>query len=234
LPEPVEDVAPRLEPAEAAGAEKSARRKIPGNLPYTSSAGVLRRVLEQIPTVEKPAVFTTDFLSTVMQATGGAARPVIPIFKSVGLLQQNGTPSDLYSQFQTSSGRATAALQALKTGFAEIFKRNTFAHKADKPAITDIVVAITGLPRSDKIVGYIVTTFQTLQDFAKGAAETSTAEPAHDADRDGDPEVRVPLQQDRSAKGVGLVYNINVVLPETTNVEVFSAIFKSLKANLLS
>jgi hypothetical protein len=31
-----------------------------------------------------------------------------------------------------------------------------------------------------------------------------------------------------------LAYNINVVLPETTNVEVYNAIFRSLKSNLLS
>ena len=30
-----------------------------------------------------------------------------------------------------------------------------------------------------------------------------------------------------------LAYNINVVLPETTNVEVYNAIFRSLKGNLL-
>jgi hypothetical protein len=47
-------------------------------MPYTGSSGVLKRVLEKLPISEKPSVFTTDFLSTVLGASGGAARPIIP------------------------------------------------------------------------------------------------------------------------------------------------------------
>ena len=112
------------EPAASAAAEKTVRRKIPGGLPYTSSPGVLRRVLEKIPTSEKPGIFTSDFLGTVMETRGGAARPIIPILKATGLLSQTGAPTELYAQFQTEAGRATAALQALRNGFGEIFRRN--------------------------------------------------------------------------------------------------------------
>lgn len=94
----------------------AARRKIPGGLPYTSSPGVLHRVLEKILTSEKPGVFTADFLGTVMDATGGASRPIIPIPKATGLLNQTGAPTELYAQFQTEAGRAAAALQALRNG----------------------------------------------------------------------------------------------------------------------
>lgn len=127
--------------------EKAARRKIPGGLPYTPSPGVLRRVLEKIPTSEKPSVFTADFLGTVMEATGGASRPIIPILKATGLLSQTGAPTELYSQFQTETGRANAALQALRNGFGEIFRRNQYAHRAEEPALIDVIVSITGLPR---------------------------------------------------------------------------------------
>src|SRR6478609_4088012 len=105
--------------AESDTSEKT-RRKIPGGLPYTPSPGVLRRVVERIPTSEKPSIFTIDFLGTVMGATGGSARPVIPIFKACGLLNQAGAPTELYSQFQTDAGRPNAALQSLKNGFSEV------------------------------------------------------------------------------------------------------------------
>ena len=66
-----QDLASEKEAAAApANPEKTARRKIPGGLPYTSSPGVLRRVLEKIPTSEKPGTFTYDFLGTVMEARG--------------------------------------------------------------------------------------------------------------------------------------------------------------------
>ena len=109
------------EASSSSNKEKTARRKIPGGLPYTSSPGVLKRVIDRIPTTEKPGTFNTDFLGTVMGATGGAARPIIPILKATGLLNQSGNPTELYAQFQTDAGRPVAALQALRNGFGEIF-----------------------------------------------------------------------------------------------------------------
>lgn len=220
--------------AAPAAPDKTVRRKIPGGLPYTSSPGVLRRVLEKIPTSEKPGVFTSDFLSTVMEASGGASRPIIPILKATGLLNQTGAPTELYSQFQTEAGRSNAALQALRNGFGEIFRRNQYAHKADEAALIDVIVAITGLPKRDSIVRYILTTFQALQDYAKTAREDSKADEQglEDSlhDQKTSPDDRI---LDGGSGRLQLAYNINVVLPETTNIEVYNSIFKSLKANLL-
>ncbi|MFG1305977.1 DUF5343 domain-containing protein [Xanthobacter autotrophicus] len=223
---------PSTEPAVAT--EKAARRKIPGGLPYTSSPGVLRRVLEKIPTSEKPGIFNNDFLGTVMGATGGAARPIIPILKATGLLNQTGAPTELYAQFQTDAGRPAAALQALRNGFGEVFRRNQYAHRADEAALMDVIVAITGLPKKESIVRYMLTTFQAFQDYAKQAREEAKNDEQSDAALVYD---APPLLAERNGSGAGrlhLAYNINVVLPETTNVEVYNAIFKSLKANLLT
>jgi hypothetical protein len=218
-----------------ANSEKTARRKIPGGLPYTSSPGVLKRVLEKIPTSEKPGTFTTDFLSTVMGATGGAARPIIPILKATGLLNQTGSPTEIYSQFQTDAGRPKAALQAMRNGFGEIFRRNQYAHKAEEAALVDVIVAITGLPKKEGIVRYILNTFQAFQDYAKQAREDNKADEQSDAGQSHD--APPPPLADKNCSNSGrlqLAYNINVVFPETTNVEVYNAIFKSLKANLLA
>lgn len=214
--------------------EKSVRRKIPGGLPYTSSPGVLRRVLEKIPTSEKPGIFNSDFLATVMETRGGAARPIIPILKATGLLSQTGAPTELYAQFQTDAGRATAALQASRNGFGEIFRRNQYAHKADEASLVDVIVAITGLPKKEGIVRYIMSTFQAFQDYAKNAREDEGGEETAEASHSPDNAPAVPEQMGGLNGRLQLAYNINVVLPETTNVEVYNAIFRSLKANLLS
>ncbi|MGY3231834.1 hypothetical protein ACVWWJ_003318 [Luteibacter sp. HA06] len=224
------------ETAAAATPEKATRRKIPGGFPYTTSHGVLKRVMEKIPTSEKPSVFNTDFLATVMGATGGAARPIPPILKAMGFLSQSGAPTELYSQFQTEAGRAGAAIQGLKKGFAEIFRRNQYAHRADRAALTDIVVAVTGLPKTDPVVGYIANTFQVFQEYGKGFREDQAP-----TDKDKDPEPPVRENQSGTSgfvetplKNLALAYNINIILPETTNVEVYNAIFRSLKGNLLT
>jgi hypothetical protein len=217
----------------APSTEKMPRRKIPGGLPYTPSPGVLRRVLERIPTSEKPGVFNTDFLGTVMGATGGAARPIIPIFKATGLLNQSGSPTELYAQYQTEAGRPAAAIQALRNGFGEVFRRNQYAHRADESTLTDVIVAITGLPKKDGIVRYILSTFQVFQGTAKLARDDGSVSDQADTRLSAE----TPLDQEPLANGNGrlqLAYNINVILPETTNVEVYNAIFRSLRGNLLT
>ncbi|CUW37174.1 conserved protein of unknown function [Magnetospirillum sp. XM-1] len=221
-----------IEENDAQGGTQS-RRKIQGGLPYTLSPGVLTRVLEKLPISEKPSIFTQDFLGTVLGATGGSARPIIPILKATGLLNQSGSPTELYSQFQTEGGRAKAAELALKTGFVEIFKRNQFAHRADEKAIIDLIVAVTGLPKGDRIVRGIYTTFEAFQTYAKSAREDVGPVPQAETNS---PELNSPRHEEgvqRTTPKLGLAYNINVVLPETTNVDVYNAIFKSLRSNLL-
>ena len=169
-----------------------------------------------------------------MEARGGTARPIIPILKATGLLNQTGAPTELYAQFQTDAGRPAAALQALRNGFGEIFRRNQYAHRADEAALIDVIVAITGLPKKESIVRYILTTFQAFQEYAKQARDDAKAEEQGEASPVYDSPL--PSATDQNGAGGGrlqLAYNINVVLPETTNVEVYNAIFRSLKANLL-
>ncbi len=170
-----------------------------------------------------------------MQTTGGASRPIIPILKATGLLSQTAAPTELYAQFQTDAGRPKAALLALKNGFSEIFRRNQYAHRAEEPAVVDVIVAITGLPKNDKIVRYMLATFQVFQDYAKHAREDT--EPNEQSEVGMKQDAAPPMVADQNVENLGrlqLAYNINVVLPETTSVEVYNAIFRSLKANLLA
>lgn len=200
-------------------------------MPYTTSVGVLKRALQKIPISERPPKFNKDFLNTVFELTGGSSIPVIPILKRVGFLTSDGTPTNYYSEFQTGGGKASAALHALKTGFAEIFKRNQYAHKADRDKIIDTIVSITGLTRTDRIVGYIYGTFSAFQEYAQGAEDVkpvSAVAVGSDV---------ATSTQDRSSNPLvnlnGISYQINLVLPATTNIEIYNTIFRSIRENLI-
>ncbi|TPI21298.1 DUF5343 domain-containing protein [Mesorhizobium sp. B4-1-1] len=207
-------------------------REIPGNMPYTTSVGVFKRAVQKIPVSERPPKFNKDFLNTVFEITGGSSIPVIPILKKVGFLTSDGTPTSYYSEFQTDGGRASAALYALRTGFAEIFKRNQYAHKADRDKIIDAIVSITGLTRSDKIVGYIYGTFNVFQEYAQGADDNKSALASSPSVSD----LATPTAERASAPPIGLngiSYQINLVLPATTNIEIYNTIFRSIRENLI-
>jgi hypothetical protein len=211
--------------------EPKKQREILGNLPYTTSHGVLKKVLDGIVTAERPDKFSGDFMATVLKVTGGSARQIPPILKRMGFLGSDGSPTELYSKFKSDSGRSLAALDGLKRAFPEMFRRNEFVHRAEPDKIRDLVVEITGLNKQDIVVRAIVGTFQAIKDFVDLSRMKGEEEEIKSTGVDNGVLERVPSLSKK--EGIRLAYNINIVLPETTNVQVFNAIFRSLKENLL-
>ena len=83
-------------------------------------------------------------------------------------------------------------------------------------------MAITGLPRNDQIVRYIVSTFQILQHYARSARDDQrNAESTEISSSDRTQTLRAEPDHHRVPSSLRLVYNINVVFPETTNIEVY-------------
>jgi hypothetical protein len=147
----------------------------------------------------------------------------------MGFLTSDGSPTDLYTSFRTDGSRSSAAYAGLKNAFGELFQRNEFIHKTNEAETRDHIVAVTGLTKNDVYVNYIWSTFKAVRDFISGDPATQPkGEPsaAH---------IDTPNPPTSSVSGrVGLVNNINIVLPESTNITVYNLIFQSLRANLLS
>jgi hypothetical protein len=129
----------------------------------------------------------------------------------------------------------------MKIGYPDVFKRNEYAYKLDKPKLTDLIVEMTGLERDNGIVKNVVGTFSALNAFSD--FESSQGEVEKPAEKAKD-EIQLPdratVQQfgneESGARRVGMnfSYTINLNLPETTDAEVFSAIFRALKENMLN
>lgn len=205
------------------------RREIKGGLPYAVAPGVFKRALDGIIISERPDKFSGHFLSTILKLTGGSAKAVPPLLKKMNFLASDGSPTELYSKFKSDSARSSAALEGLRAAFSEMFRRNEFIHKADESKVVDLIVEITGLRKADRIVGFTYQTFEAIRSYIdKNAAVAESAAEV--------PKEQAGPREDQAIKpvGVGLAYNINIILPESENPAVFNAIFRSLKANLLS
>lgn len=214
----------------AADVKPKAKKVIKGNLPYTTAPGVFKKALEGIIAAAQPERFTSNFMATVLGVSGGSSRYVPPLLKKMGFLASDGVPTDLYTSFRMDRSRSAAAYTGLKNAFGELFQRNEFIHKANESEVRDNIVAITGLTKNDAYVNYIWSTFKVVRDFI-------TSDPANQ------PQVEsATVTEDRppsnvvggGAARIGLVNNINIVLPESTNINVYNLIFQSLRASLLS
>lgn len=209
-------------------------------MPYLASPGTVQRVLEKIIEAQTPERFTIDFLGTKLGLKGGSARPIIPLLKRIGFLRDDGTPTELYRQFRSETTRGAAMAKALKIGYAEAFSRNEYAYELDRKNFGDLVNSISGAEKGNSTDSLTVSTFFNLKDYADFEALMTEAEaqnresrlPAQGRDAQDHNCVEQTAQTDREL-GINLSYTINLNLPETTNIEVFDAIFSSLRKNLL-
>lgn len=205
------------------------KKEVGGNFSYTNSPGRFKDVLEALIKADRPDKFNRDFMETVLNIKGGTVSSFPPILKRLGFLNSDNTPTDLYGQFQSESGRSSAALQGLENGFAELFKRNTHIAKATDEKVKDYLVQITGRTKSDQAVKAILGTFNAVRSFISDDHKVTAVE----AKDEGQKEDLGSHGDSSGLSGLGLSYHINIVLPETSDISVFNAIFKSLRENLL-
>jgi hypothetical protein len=200
--------------------------------PFLNASGLVTKILDKIIEASQPERFTQDFLSTKLGFSGGSARPMISLLKKLGFLASDGTPTSLYSQFRNPENRGAAMHQGLRAAYKEIYDRNEFAQDLPKDKLKNLVVELTGLEPDNQSVAAIVSTFQNLKAYATfdkpaGSGKITVLEK-------GDPPPPSPPPTPvQNPTGLNLSYTINLNLPETTDVEVFNAIFRSLKENLL-
>ncbi len=231
---PSEEEAARADGAQVAK-QVTVPRSIPGNLPYLTGSGSLKRVLDGIVNASRPDKFNADFLENILKMSGGSARATIPIMKKMGFLTSEGVPTELYAKFRTENGRAVAAHKALRNGFGEIFKRSEYAHSVDENKLKDIIIEVTGLKSNDQIVLAIKATFNVVKSYIPTGADLTVVDDdgnSFQENADGNQLFKARATPEVE-KGLGLVYNINIVLPETSDVKVLNAIFRSIKENLL-
>lgn len=202
--------------------------------PYMNATGILQRVLKKAQVAPPPSRFTQDFLTTKLGFKKGSANAVIPFFKRIGLLGSDGVPTEIYKQFRNESKASQALAEGIRTGYADMYSRNEYFHNLDKDELVGLIVEATGTTKTSSTVKSILRTLDVLRqftDFEIGASQEKKVEKKPEIPSST---ISLPTKvKGESGLGVNLAYTINLNLPETSDITVFDAIFKSLKENLL-
>lgn len=205
------------------------------NPPYITATGLVSKILDKIKVAATPDRFTQDYLATELGFGGGSARAFIPLAKRIGLIASDGTPTEIYKQFRsTNSATSKAAIaKALKTGYADLYSRNEYAHSLSKADLEGLVIELTGLEKGHATIRAVVGTFEALKSYADFSAKPKGGEAEQTVVTEN---IVIPGRVSESEEDIkfNLSYTINIVLPKTDDIAVFNAIFRSLKDNLLS
>jgi len=170
---------------------------------------------------------------------GGNYRTLIPFLKKTGFIAGDGTPTSVYQRFRNSAQSGSAAAEALRTGYAPLFTMNENADKLPDNELRGLMVQATGLEAESRAIQAAMASFKVLRDFAGGAQPSpnslqATPKPIGKTTENSTiiTGVTPPGFMD-DAVGLNIGYTINLNLPATTDINVFNAIFRSLKENLL-
>jgi len=161
-------------------------------------------------------------------------RAFLPLLKALGFLSPDGKPTSLYHDYRDHSRSKAVLAQALRSAYGDIFLIKEHPTEADRAAIQGKFKSFHNV--SDNVASLMTKTFYSL--LALADLKAHPAPPPKVID-----EAKIPAKVERNdqshddaqtSRAPTLHYNIQIHLPATKDVEVYSAIFKSLRAHLIN
>lgn len=198
---------------------------------YTNAYGKLGEFFSTLRDGQAPTQFTQELLKD-LGYTSKNHRAYIPIMKSLGFLTPDGKPTERYNAYRDHSKSQRIMAEAIKEAYSDIFLIKSHPTPADKSSIEGKFKSYHNV--SDGVSKVMANTFYALlalADMNSVHGSSSESEPVVEASSNengqAQPQVAMPTQLMS-----GLHYNIQIHLPATKDVEVYNAIFKSLKEHL--
>jgi hypothetical protein len=205
---------------------------------YLASAKNLPEIFQQIVKGTAPENFNIEHLKGI-GFTSSNDRAVIPLLKDLGFLSDSGAPTERYHAYRAGGYEARAVLgQALMDAYQDVFHINSNPTEADRDAIIGKFKSAHNA--TDRVAELQAATFYALLKLADLKAarekkgESTLKRQIEDAGL-GDSKLGEARGDQSKRDGIPLRfgYNIEVHLPATKEIEVYHAIFRSLKENIL-
>lgn len=198
---------------------------------YTVATGRIPDLFEKIRDGQAPELFTQQLLKDWGFASSND-RAFIPLLKELGFLSPDGKPTSQYHEYRDHSRSKIAMAQGIRNAYGDIFLIKEHPTEDDKDVIQGKFKSYHNV--SDHVASLMTKTFLALLKLSdlsathSKKAEANKPEPESKKDEEKKEQPNKPFLQTS-----GLFYNIQIHLPATKDVEVYNAIFKSLREHLL-
>ncbi len=209
---------------------------MPTALPYVPSYGKIKALFEKITSAKVPDAFTQTYLAETLGLASSADRPLIPLLRSLSLIDSAGKPSPDYALLKNSHRAGPTLAKAVRVAFAALFAANEKAHKLTNEELKGLVAQVAG--SDDEVTRRTAATFRTLVDIAGAKSFEEEAPPAPVEPKEEPP---APVDQASIIKPSNPItaplrsefhYNIQVHLPSNGSEETYLNIFNALRKAL--
>lgn len=200
---------------------------------YTQEFKLLPEFFGKLRDAQAPDKFTLQMIKDFGYKSNNH-RAFLPILKALGFLTADGSPTPRYHEYRNHSASKAIMGEAIKEAYSDIFLIKSKPTTSDKALIEGKFKSYHNV--SDTVATLMTKTFYSLLDLAdlEDSNKTKTAKVQTDVNAAKEEiETVITSVKNKSNTSVGLHYNIQIHLPATKDVEVYNAIFKSLKDHLI-
>jgi hypothetical protein len=207
--------------------------------PYVGAPGSLPKLFSGIKAAAVPPKVTQDFLETVLDLKSSSHRAYIPLLKRLGFIDPSNVPTQVYKDFRDTDQSGPVMADRLKETYKSLFAAHEYAWRLNKSDLIAKLKNVTGAGDDDPYIPSVASTFIELSKLATWDVGAPPKKQTTDTSNNGagegtPPERREREREDPNSGELRIGYTINLNLPATTEIEVFNAIFKSLRENLLT
>lgn len=203
---------------------------------YLNTTKNFDKIMNSILNAKAPERFTNKFLEDLGFKSSND-RLLIGVLKSIGLLDENSQPTQRYYEFLDQSKSKKVIREGIEEAYEDLFNVKKDAQNMTNDEVKNKLKTLTQGQKGDKVIRCMAMTFKTLCDYADWTEETNKDKIENVEARPKQNENKHKINNDNSSMEketkMNLHYNIQIHLPETTNMAVYDAIFQSLKQHLL-
>lgn len=187
-----------------------------------------------IITAKAPDSFTQKFLES-LEFKSTNDRLYIALLKGLNFLDENAVPTERYYKFLDQSQSKQILADAVRDAYSDLFNVNIKAYELTITEVKNKLRTLTQGKNSDKVLGLMANTFKALVDYADWGSATKKVEEKKSDSIKEIPAVEEEIEEETLAgklQKTQLHYNIQIHLPESRDMTVYDALFKSLKKHL--
>ena len=185
-------------------------------------------------TARAPEKFTVKFLAD-LSFTSSNDRQFINVLKSIGFLDDSGTPTDRYFKFLDQSCSKKMVAEGVREAYVDLFNLNVSANSMTQSEVEGKFKTLTNGSKAAATITQMAKTFTALCGYADWSASTTIPNPEMTSEHLNQEETansHTIHTHDAHIAGLDLNYNIHIHLPATRDQAVYDTLFASLAKHI--
>ena len=206
---------------------------------YLTSVKNFEGIMNSILGARAPERFTNRFLEDLGFKSSND-RLILGVLKSLGLLTDTGEPTERYYTFLDQSQSKKVIALGIQEAYEDLFNIKKDAQNMSQEEVKNKLKTLTQGSKGEKVIDSMARTFKTLCEYADWSEDfdDSNIKDSKNIEEKSEPKYHSELDRVHNTTNnrpttFDLNYNIQIHLPETSNMSVYDAIFQSLKKHLM-